>query len=161
MIWIGALCVLCKSKDRLNFSWVPILAILCIIHNALKKFHKNYYFKLWYLHCYYTLKLYFQFRGHKYFWSCISLFLFCFFSQLCSIDLIQASLYNSCAILLVKCTPLLQVCALLGLMFVLVPPLAYLQKCNSSWKQTICMLGAIPPINSQNFIFVNPLPQTL
>ena len=42
---------------------------------------------------------------------------FCSFSQLCSIDLIQASLHNSCAILLVKCTPLLQVCALLELMF--------------------------------------------
>ena len=87
---------------------------------------------------------------------------FCFFfSQLCSIDLIQASFHNSCAILLVKYTPLLQVCALLGLMFALLPPLTYQQKCNSSRKQTICMRGAIPSIYSQNFIFVNPLPHTL
>ena len=108
-----------------------------------------------------TLKLDFSFRRYRYFWSCISLFLFFFFSQLCSIDLVQASLHNSCAILLVKCTPLVQVCALLGLMFALVPPLAYQQKCNSSQKHTICMLGAIPSIYSQNFIFVNPLPHTL
>ena len=107
-----------------------------------------------------TLKLDFSFRRYKYYWSCISLFRI-FFSQLCSIDLTQASLHNSYANLLVKCTPLLQVCALLGLVFALVPPLAYQQKCNSSRKQTICMLGAIPSIYSQNFIFVNPLPHTL
>ena len=59
MIGIGALC---KSEDRLNFSWVQIPAILCMIHNRLRKFHKNYYFKLWYLHCYYTKTGFFHFE---------------------------------------------------------------------------------------------------
>ena len=85
----------------------------------------------------------------------------CFFSQLCFIDLIQASLHNSCAILLVKCTPLLQVCALLGLMLALVPSLAYSRNAIAVENRPYACLAQShlsTAISDANFFFFNSLP---